>query len=107
MNEARASWILGLFVFCLARFCPGRNAAKNAKFELAVRSKAGNIVYLQVDIARVSGYFSEQDSTSPLNISRERPKKGIHLKAAGAAKELQCFPIGYQVNSRSGSGVEI
>ncbi len=38
----------------------GRCADPKAKFRLAVGSKPGNIVYLQVDLARALGYFAEE-----------------------------------------------
>jgi ABC-type nitrate/sulfonate/bicarbonate transport system substrate-binding protein len=38
-----------------------RGAEPKSKFRLAVGSKPGNIVYLQVDLARALGYFAEEE----------------------------------------------
>src|SRR5258708_13562245 len=59
MNLSRTSRTFGLLVcLLLSSFLAGK--APMRKVRLAVGSKPGNIVYIQIDLARALGYFTEQ-----------------------------------------------
>src|ERR1700687_4781138 len=59
MNRSQTSWILGLLGCVLVGFSVAETPRKQ-KIRLAVGSKPGNIVYLQVDLARALGYFTDK-----------------------------------------------
>jgi sulfonate transport system substrate-binding protein len=59
MKSVLARWISCVLVCGLVGFSLAGTPRKR-KIRLAVGSKPGNIVYLQIDLARALGYFSEQ-----------------------------------------------
>jgi len=59
MNRSRTSLTFG-FLVCLLLSLSLAGTAPKRKVRLAVGSKPGNIVYIQVDLAHALGYFTEQ-----------------------------------------------
>jgi len=56
----RALWCALLLAGLLALHAAGAAASEKQKVRIAVGSKPGNIVYLQIDLARALGYFEQE-----------------------------------------------
>jgi len=60
METLPRRYILALCLACTLLGASGAPGSAKNKIHLAVGSKPGNIVYLQVDLARALGYFAEK-----------------------------------------------